>query len=236
MLEINHVNKQYGSKKAVDDVSLHLEAGHVVALLGPNGSGKTTLMKMIAGLVRPTSGDITFERTPISPATKRKIAYMPTEGYFYTYMTALDAGRYYRDFFQDFDLGRYLSLLEEDHLDTGLKIRNMSSGMVAKLKLALTFSRDSRLVMLDEPLNGIDLIARERTIRLINDHRRSDRTLVISSHLVEELEEIVDEAVFIKDGRMVLCGGTEKIWQENGAGIVEMYRRIYGEGEVSNRV
>ncbi len=234
MLEISHVTKQYGKKKAVSDLSLSLDCGHIVALLGPNGSGKTTLMKMVAGLTRPTSGTITLDGEPIGTSTKRKVAYMPTEGFFYNYMTVLDAARFYQDFFEDFDMGRFLSLLEADHLTGDMKIRAMSSGMMAKLKISLTFARRSRLVMLDEPLNGIDLIAREHTIRLIGENRGEDRTLIVSSHLVEELKDIVDMAVFIKDGVLALSGDTAKIGEEQGADIVEMYRRIYGEEGQAN--
>ena len=232
MLEISHVTKQYGAKVAVSDATLTAEEGHLVALLGPNGSGKTTLMKMIAGLVSPTSGEICFDGRPVGPATKRQVAYMPTEAYFYNYMSALDAGRYYRDFFDDFSLERYLRALEEEHLDPKAKIRTMSSGMVAKVKLALTFARDSKLTMLDEPLNGIDIIARERTLALIRKHHTAGRTLIVSSHLVDELEGMVDDAVFMLNGTVALAGPVQHIRGQYGAGIVEMYRRIYGEGGV----
>ncbi len=232
MLEISHVTKRYGGKTAVCDVSLNAEAGRLVALLGPNGSGKTTLMKMIAGLACPNDGEIRFDGDPVGVATKRHIAYMPTEAYFYNYMTARDAGRYYSDFFADFSMERYLRSLEEEHLDPAGKIRTMSSGMVAKVKLALTFARDSRLTMLDEPLNGIDIIARERTLALIQAHHTAERTLIISSHLVDELEPMIDDAVFMKDGVVALAGTAQRIHEQYGVGIVEMYRRIYGEGGV----
>ncbi|HIS03121.1 MAG TPA: ABC transporter ATP-binding protein [Candidatus Pullichristensenella avicola] len=236
MLEITHVTKRYGMKTAVGDVSLRVEAGRLVALLGPNGSGKTTLMKMIAGLTCPTSGEIVFDGETVGTGTKRHVAYMPTEAYFYNYMTARDAGRYYRDFFEDFSMERYMRLLDEEHLDAGAKIRAMSSGMVAKVKLALTFARDSRLTMLDEPLNGIDIIARERTISLIRAHHTSQRALIVSSHLVEELEDLIDDAVFMLDGSVALSGTKQHIREQYGAGIVEMYRRIYGESEGNGNV
>ena len=232
MLEITHVTKQYGSKVAVSDVTLNVEEGRLVALLGPNGSGKTTLMKMIAGLVSPTAGEIAFGGEKIGAATKRQIAYMPTEAYFYNYMSAMDAGRYYRDFFDDFSMERYLRALEEEHLDPKAKIRTMSSGMVAKVKLALTFARDSKLIMLDEPLNGIDIIARERTLALIGKEHTSERALIVSSHLVDELEEMIDDAVFMQNGAVALAGPAKRIREQYGVGIVEMYRRIYGEGGV----
>ncbi len=231
MLEIAHVTKQYGNKIAVSDVTLNVEEGRLVALLGPNGSGKTTLMKMIAGLVSPTAGEIAFDGEKIGPSTKRWIAYMPTEAYFYNYMSALDAGRYYRDFFDDFSMERYLRALEEV-LDPKAKIRAMSSGMVAKVKLALTFARDSRLTMLDEPLNGIDIIARERTLAMIRKYHTSERALIVSSHLVDELEEMIDDAVFMQNGAVALAGPAKRIREQYGVGVVEMYRRIYGEGGV----
>ena len=232
MLEISHVTKRYGGKTAVCDVSLNAEAGRLVALLGPNGSGKTTLMKMIAGLACPNDGEIRFDGDPVGVATKRHIAYMPTEAYFYNYMSALDAGRYYRDFFEDFSMERYLRALEDERLDPKAKIRTMSSGMVAKVKLALTFARDSRLIMLDEPLNGIDIIARERTLALIGKHHTPERSLIVSSHLVDELEAMIDDAVFMQNGVVALAGSAARIREQYGVGIVEMYRRIYGEGGV----
>ena len=164
--------------------------------------------------------------------TKRHVAYMPTETYFYNYMTALDAGKYYRDFFQDFDFARYEEMLRQEKLEAKQKIRSMSSGMMAKLKLALAFSRNSRLVMLDEPLNGIDIIARERTLGLIRENHTDGRTLIVSSHLVDELEDMIDDAIFMKDGKIVRMGDAKAMRSESGMSIVDMYMQIYGEGGV----
>ncbi len=229
MLEIRDVVKRYQGKTAVNHMTLTMEEGQLIALLGPNGSGKTTLMKMIAGLVKPTSGEILLEGNPVGAKEKRRIAYMPTEAYFYNYMTALDAGKYYRDFFDDFHFDRFLHMLEAERLNCREKIRNMSSGMTAKLKLALIFSRDSRVSMLDEPLNGIDIIARERTLHLIAENHTSDRVLIVSSHLVDELESMIDYAVFMREGEVVLSGSVPALREEHGASIVEIYRSIYGE-------
>lgn len=232
MLELTNVYKRYVStRRAVDDVSLRLQEGRLVALLGPNGSGKTTLMKMIAGLVRPTGGTIALDGLPVGAQTKKHVTYMPTEGYFYSYMSILDAGRYYRDFFEDFSMDKYLLELDEEHLDPKQKIRSLSSGMTAKVKLALTFARDSRVVMLDEPLNGIDLIARERTLQAIARNRDKNRLMIVSSHLVDEMQDMIDDALFMKDGRAVLFGSREELERTQGAGIVELYKRVYGEEE-----
>lgn len=232
MLTIDHVTKRYGGKSAVRDVSMRVEKGSLVALLGPNGSGKTTLMKMIAGLTLPSSGKILFHGKPIGLESKRHIAYMPTEGYFFSYMSALDAGRYYRDFFEDFDMNSYLRMLQAEKLNPRDKIRAMSSGMVAKVKLALTFARNSALTMLDEPLNGIDLIARERTLALICENRSPERAIVISSHLVDQFEDQIDQAVFMLEGGVALMGAVEEIRSRYGASIVEIYKKVYAGSEV----
>ena len=167
MLECVNLKKKYMTVTAVQDISLSIEPGKVYALLGPNGSGKTTLMKMIAGLTRQTSGTLLYEGLPIGVESKKHIAYMPTESYFYSYMNCIDIGKYYRDFFEDFSMDKYRALLGEMELDEKQKASKMSSGMMAKLKIAATLARDSRLVMLDEPLNGIDIIARDKIINTI---------------------------------------------------------------------
>ena len=165
MLRITNLTRKYISRVAVDNVSLTIEPGRTYALLGPNGSGKTTLMKLIAGLTRPTSGEILYDGMPLGSKTKAAIAYMPTESYFYNYMTIRDAGRYYADFFRDFSMQQYNEALTRMELDPKDRIRQLSSGMNAKLRLALTLSRDARLFMFDEPLNGVDILTRAQVVR-----------------------------------------------------------------------
>ncbi len=230
MLKCENVVKKYMLTTAVDGISLELEPGNIYALLGPNGSGKTTLMKMIAGLVKPTSGEISFENQEIGPYSKANIAYMPTEGYFYSYMTCADIGKYYDDFFEDFSLEKYNKLLEEMELNPKAKASKLSSGMMAKLKLAVNLSRNAKLTMLDEPLNGIDIIARDTVINTIIDNFSPDKIFVLSSHLVDELERIIDSAIFIKNGKLELNGSAEELRQTNGKSIVDLYKEIYGGG------
>ncbi len=212
---------------AVEDITLNIKPGRIYALLGPNGSGKTTLMKMIAGLTKQTSGTILYEGMPIGVESKKHIAYMPTESCFYPYMNSMDAGRYYQDFFEDFSMDKYRSLLRELELDEKQKANKMSSGMLAKLKIAVTLARDSRLIMLDEPLNGIDIIARDKIISTIMDSVDGQRSFILSSHLVDELEKIIDYAIFIKNGVVVKQGDAEALRDENGKSIVEIYKEIY---------
>lgn len=229
LLKCQNLTKSYSSKIAVNRLNLTLESGRVYALLGPNGSGKTTFMKMAAGLVKPTGGSLLYEGHPIGIYSKSHIAYMPTESFFYSYMTGTDAGNYYQDFFSDFDVQKYFRLLETMNLDPAQKVAKMSSGMMAKLKIALTLSRNARLVMLDEPLNGIDIVARDKIVATILESFSPEKTFVLSSHLVDELEKIIDHAIFIKDGELVMEGPAEQLRREQGKSIVALYREIYAE-------
>lgn len=227
MIEIKNLKKEYMTVTAVKDMTLDIDTGHVYALLGPNGSGKTTLMKMIAGLTKQSSGTILYEGNPIGTKSKEHIAYMPTESCFYSYMNCVDIGKYYQDFFKDFSMEKYMSLLEKLELTGKTKANKMSSGMMAKLKIAVTLARDSRLIMLDEPLNGIDIIARDRIIDIITDSVDGKRSFILSSHLVDELEKIIDYAVFVKDGMIVRQGEASTLRNEYGQSIVDIYKSIY---------
>ena len=192
MLEANQLMKKYMSVTAVENITLTLETGKIYALLGPNGSGKSTFMKMAAGLIKPTNGSIQFEGNDIGIYSKSHIAYMPTEAYFYSYMTCKDIGKYYNDFFEDFDLDKFNRRLDQMELSQNQKASKMSSGMMAKLKIAVTLGRDAKLIMLDESLNCIYIIARDKVLNTIIDNFSTDKTFLISSHLVDELEKLVD--------------------------------------------
>ena len=234
MLESREITKKFGAKTAVDHISLRIEPGYIYAMLGPNGSGKTTWMKMAAGLTKPTSGEMLYDGRPVDVESRKHIAYMSTEPYFYAWMTVGDVGKYYQDFFEDFSLFRFQELLKRMELTEDLKTKSLSSGMMAKLKIAVTMARDAKVIMLDEPLNGIDLIAREDIIRSITEAAGQDKAILVSSHLVDELETVSDYAVFIREGHLVEVDNIEESRMEAGKSIVERYREIYGHnGQVS---
>ena len=230
ILESREITKKYGSKTAVNQVSLSLEAGLVYAMLGPNGSGKTTWMKMAAGLVKPTSGEILYQGNPVGVQSKREIAYMSTEPYFYSWMTVADVGKYYEDFFQDFSMEKYNEMISRMELTGDMKAKKLSSGMMAKLKIAVTMSREAKIYLLDEPLNGIDILAREQIMKSILEAIAPDVTLVISSHLVDELERVADAAIFMKDGQLVEQCMIEELRIHRHKSVVDLYREIYGHG------
>lgn len=229
MVEAKMLGKRYMRKQAVKDVTLTIEDGRVYALLGPNGSGKTTFMKMVAGLVKPTEGLLSYNGEKIGVESKKHVAYMSTEPFFYAYMTVRDVGKYYADFFEDFSMERYEALIARMDLRMEDKAKELSSGLAAKLKLAATLARDAQLYMLDEPLNGIDIIAREAIIRTIVEAAVAEKTVLLSSHLVDELEPIVDSVVFMKRGEVVLSGDAEEVRQERGKSIVDLYKEVYAE-------
>ncbi len=230
ILESREITKKYGSKTAVNQVSLGLETGLVYAMLGPNGSGKTTWMKMAAGLVKPTSGEILYQGNPVGAESKKEIAYMSTEPYFYSWMSVADVGKYYEDFFQDFSMEKYNEMISRMELTGDIKAKKLSSGMMAKLKIAVTMAREAKIYLLDEPLNGIDILAREQIMKSILEAIAPDVTLVISSHLVDELERVADAAVFIKDGQLVEQCMIEELRINRHKSVVDLYREIYGHG------
>ena len=232
MLESKELTKKFGAKTAVDQVSVRRVAVHVYAMLGPNGSGKTTWMKMAAGLIKPTAGEVMFAGRPVGIDSRKDVAYMSTEPYFYAWMTIEDAGKYYADFFEDFSMDRYLTMLHDMELNEKDKIRTLSSGMVAKMKIALTLARDAKVYMLDEPFNGIDLLARDEIRTAILEAAVPEKLLLLSSHLVEEMEAIADRAVFIKKGRLVEVRDLEEMRESDGVSMADRYREIFGHGEV----
>ncbi|WP_283685068.1 ABC transporter ATP-binding protein [Parablautia sp. Marseille-Q6255] len=230
MLECRNVTKTYVRKTAVDGVSFQIEPGRVYAMLGPNGSGKTTLMKMAVGLVKPTSGGFFYKGRPVGQESRREIAYMSTEPYFYNWMTIRDVEKYYADFFEDFSSERFQNMMERMELTHDMKTKALSSGMMAKLKIAVTMARDAKIYLLDEPLNGIDLLARDEIITSIVEAISPDVALVVSSHLVDELERVADTAIFMKNGHLVEMVPVEELRITQGKSVVDKYREIYGHG------
>ena len=225
-LKINNLTQRYRRVTALKDVSLQLRGGDTCLLLGPNGSGKTTLMKLIAGIASPSSGEITLDGMPIGPKTKARIAYMPTENYFYNYMSVRDAGKYYADFFADFDLSAYEARIDRAELDPRAFIRTLSSGMSAKLRLSLILSRDAQVMMFDEPINGVDMLTRDWVLDEIAARRSPDRILLISTHLVEQAERLANYALFLRRGELVREGAMDALCRESS--LEDLYREVYG--------
>ena len=228
MIVCQDLSKHYGGKYALSGLNFTLQPGHIYALLGPNGSGKSTWMKILAGLVKPSAGKVYVDDHQLSFNDKRQIAYMPTEPYFYSYMTAIQAAKYYQDFFEDFNMEKFRWTMQQMGLDPSMKVRAYSTGMMAKFKVALNVSRNPRLLMLDEPLNGIDMLAREEVTAGIMQGIDRNSIVMISSHLIEDLERIADYVIFLREGQMVVHGPVASFREQYGKSMTDMYREIFG--------
>jgi ABC-2 type transport system ATP-binding protein len=227
LLEAKNITKKYINKKALDNLSLSIEQGKIYGLLGPNGSGKTTLMKMISGLSYPTSGSIEINNEKIGTNTKKIVAYMPTSNNIPKWMKIEQCIKYYEDMYSDFDKNKAIEMIDFMGINIKQKISDLSTGMLGRLRLSLTFSRNSKLYVLDEPLNGIDPISREKIMESILNICDDESTIIISSHLVKELETIIDEAIFIDRGTVALKGNAEDLRIERNMSIDEIYREVY---------
>lgn len=226
MLETKNLVKKFGSKTAVDDISFTIGPGKTYLLLGPNGSGKTTWMKIAATLTKPTSGNVYWDGKPVGIESRKKISYMPTESYFYNWMRVADVGTYYSDFFEDFDAKKFADMLAKLDLAPDARVRDLSSGMNAKLRLAAAMSRYASVYLLDEPLNGIDLVARDQVLDTVIASMTPDAAIVLSSHLVEEVESIASTALFIRDGKILEIRDTEELRDTDGQSLADRYRLL----------
>lgn len=226
ILECSALTKWYGNVKAVTDLTLNLEEGKIYGLLGENGSGKTTWMKMAAGLTKPGKGIIFYKGLPLSYKDKSEIAYMATESFFYDFMKVSDVGKYYEDFFPDFNAKRFAELVTRMGISDTRKVRDLSSGMTAKVKLAATLARNAKLYLLDEPLNGIDYKAKEEIVNLILEEADASKTFIISTHLLEEVESFIEYAIFFRSGQLVDIINLESERMKSGRSLGEIYMDI----------
>jgi len=226
-LEIKNLSKKYLNKIALTNVNLNFEGGKIYGLMGPNGSGKTTLMKVVAGLHKASTGDVLINGEPVSYLTKGIVAYMPTENFLVDSFKVSGIIDYYKDMYADFDKDKCINLIKKLDIDINQKVSALSSGLAAKLKIAVTLSRQAAIYMLDEPLNGIDIIAREAIIETIVNSYDENKIIIISSHIVDEIEKLFDAVVFIKDATVVLSGDAEELRTQRQMSIENIYKEVY---------
>lgn len=227
LLKIENLWKRYNLKTVLQDLSATISKGKIIGLVGDNGSGKTTLLKMIAGLRYPSKGTITIEGQKVGIETKKTVSFMPDSPVFDEWMTIKDAVVFYRDFYSDFDFHQAMDLIAEFKMPLEEHIVALSKGGVEKLQLILTFSRKAKLYILDEPLGGIDLVSRKHVLDLILKFYREDCTILISTHLIEEIENIFDEVIFLKDGTIILHENVEEIRFHHGKAVHELFREVF---------
>lgn len=225
-LEINNLQKHYGKKKALDGVTLQIQPGEIVGLLGPNGSGKSTLIKAITDLITPDEGAVLFDELPLTPALKNDIAYLPDHSALDPAMKVKNAIVFYSDFYPGFDADKAQKLAEKMELPLEHEIKSMSKGMQEKLQLILTMSRKAKLYILDEPLGGVDPTSRDEILDTILSNFDEDASLLISTHLVHDVERILDRVVFLKNGSILADNPAEDLRFVHNCSIEDYYKEV----------
>ena len=223
----NHLQKNYGGRVALRDVSFSIEPGRLVGLLGPNGAGKSTLMKCSMGLLTPTAGEITIGGVKPGPASKAITSYLPDRMALSTSMRVRDAVAMYADFFADFDRVKARDMLLDLKLDDGQRIGAMSKGMQEKMQLCLVMARAARLYLLDEPLGGVDPAARDFILDVILSGFDRRSTIILSTHLIYDIERVLDDAVIISQGGIFLADSCGNIRSRTGGTVNDLFREVF---------
>ena len=221
------LTKRFGRVLALDNVSLTLTGGKIVGLLGPNGSGKTTLIKLINGLLTPNSGSVTVNGNPPGPKSKADVAYLPDHIYLNSWMTVEQIVRYFQDFYQDFRPFLAYEMLERLGISPKQRLKSLSKGNKEKVCLILTMSRNAKLYVLDEPIAGVDPAARDYVISTILRSYNPEATVLISTHLIADIEQILDEVIFIQNGHILLQKTVDGIRAENEKSVDQLFREVF---------
>ncbi|MBE5738737.1 MAG: ABC transporter ATP-binding protein [Clostridiales bacterium] len=227
ILEYKSISKSFGEKQVLKDINLQIESGKIIGLLGKNGSGKSTLFKLANDLLTPTSGEVLVDGKPISAETKKLVSYLPERTYLNASLKVSDAIHLFETFYEDFDKTKAEQLLIDLDLDKNMRLSKMSKGMKEKVQLVLVMSRKAKIYILDEPLGGVDPASRDYILQTILKNFDRESTLFISTHLIADIEQILDEVVFIDDGQIVLKDNADKLRKEENATIDEIFRRRF---------
>ena len=226
-IEINGLTKRFGDLTALDAVSVSLEKGQIVGLLGPNGSGKTTLIKLMNGLLTPTDGSISIDGLAPGVETKKTVAYLPDRNALPDYMTTDQLIGMYEDFFEDFDRSRAEEMVDDLGIDRKQSMKKMSKGTKEKLQLCLVMARRAGVYLLDEPIGGVDPATRDYILKTIISNYNEDAVVIISTHLISDIESVLDDVIFLKEGRVVLHKAADEIREEKGESIDGLFREVF---------
>jgi len=228
LVELMGVSKSYDNQRfAVDNVTLSLPKGKIIGILGPNGSGKTTLIKMMNGLLKPTSGRILINGMEIGPQTKACVAYLPDRTYLTGNQTIIQILDYFADFYADFSKDKAFSMLASLGIDPKSRMKNLSKGTKEKVQLILVMSRNADLYILDEPIAGVDPAARDYILRTIIDNYNPEATVLISTHLISDIEQVLDEVIFVRYGKLVLYTSVDNIREQKGKSVDAYFREVF---------
>lgn len=227
LIQCQDVWKNYGSKRALQGLSLQLESGKIVGLLGPNGSGKTTLIKILNGLLTPEQGVVLVDGEEPGIYTKSIISYLPDKPYFAGWMKVSDLFDLFEDFYEDFDRQKADHMCKALQIDEKLRMKTLSKGTKEKVQLVLVMSRQAKLYLLDEPIAGVDPAARDYILSTILNNYNPEGTVLISTHLISDVERVLDEVVFIREGRVVFQQQVDDIREKEGKSVDELFREVF---------
>lgn len=227
LIEINGLYKSFNNVRAINNLNLSLEGGKIVGLLGPNGSGKTTLIKLINDLLKPDIGSIRVDGMEPGIDTKKIVAYLPDRNTLPSYMTIEELINMQADFFKDFDVNKANTMISNMELNPKLRFKSLSKGMGEKVQLALVMSRNAKVYLLDEPIGGVDPAARDYILRTIISNYNPNSVVIISTHLISEVESVLDDVIFIRNGEIILHKSPDMIRGESGQGVDELFREVF---------
>lgn len=227
LIEIKNLFKEFDGKFALNNVNLNIESGKIVGLLGPNGSGKTTLIKLLNKLLVPSGGELYIDGLAPGIETKKIVSYLPDKSYLNEWMDAKELINFFSDFYEDFDSKKAYQMLESLNISQNDKLKNMSKGTKEKVQLILVMSRKAKLYLLDEPIGGVDPASRDYILKTIINNYSDDSTVIISTHLISDIEKVLDQVIFIKNGSIVLNGDADEIREEKGMSIDKLFREEF---------
>ena len=227
LLTCTGLTKQYGSKAALDNLNLTLPRGRIIGLLGPNGSGKTTLIKLINGLLAPTAGQLYINGNEPGPDTKKVVSYLPERTYFNSWMKVNDILDFFCDFYADFRRNRAEDMLQRLGIDPTARLSTMSKGTKEKVQLIMVMSRDADLYCLDEPIGGVDPAARDYILQTIISNYNENASVLISTHLISDIETVLDDVIFIQNGHIRLHTSVDAIREQEGKSVDTLFREVF---------
>ena len=227
LLELKNVTKRYGSLTALDNIDLSLEPGRIVGLVGPNGSGKTTLIKLAQHLLTPTGGEVLIDGMKPGPETKAVVSYLPDRDFLPSWMNVESLLYFYEDFYKDFDMDKAVQMLQALNIEPRRPFKSLSKGTKEKVQLIMTMSRSAKVYLLDEPIAGVDPAARDYILRTIIGNYSENALVLISTHLIADVEPVLDEVVFLKQGHIELHENTDALRERTGMSVDNYFREVY---------
>lgn len=222
-----NLTMKYGKRQVLNNVSFQLERGKIIGLLGPNGSGKTTLIKLSNGLLTPKKGNVIIDGRKVGLETKKIVSYLPERSYFDNSLKIYQIVDLFQDFYEDFDVNKAYNMLKDLKINPEDRLKSMSKGTKEKVQLILVMSREAKLYMLDEPIGGVDPAARDYILRTIISNYNPDASVIISTHLISDIEQVLDDVVFIKEGEVMLHKPVDEIREEDGKSVDELFREVF---------